>query len=166
MSKILLTGMSSYGKALMDRMSKLNISPEILSGIQPLEYPKTFGLDNMAGIDNVIKQHSLDGNSLTMEKFQRAKEKLMELQKPKMLFLGLNVFVNDHICIENVYTQFRFPRSKKKRIRKKFFKDKSNFMVSKQHNVILAGDKVFVSNEILQKLKSESMADYLYKERI
>lgn len=73
---------------------------------------------------------------------------------------GIQIIVNDTICIKREYRQFRFPKSKKKRIRKKWAKRKENYKEFEQHFSLL--DKLnrvlFVSSkhyqEILDKYKT------------
>lgn len=42
-------------------------------------------------------------------------------------FFGVPIFINNELGIEHHRKQFRFPRSKKKRIRKKWSKQNKNF---------------------------------------
>lgn len=50
--------------------------------------------------------------------------------------------------------QFRFPRSKKKRIKRKWQKDKRNFRIE-SNQAIIAGDKIFVSPEVYQAIRDK-----------
>lgn len=60
--------------------------------------------------------------------------------------------------------QFRFPRSKKKRIKRKWQKDKRNFRTD-QNQAIIAGDKIFVSPEVyeeIRKMYPDRMSDLVW----
>jgi hypothetical protein len=67
---------------------------------------------------------------------------------------GIQVFVNNMACISNEWKQFRFPKSKKKRIRKKWSKRGVNFKMKEFHKVIMMKfeNKMFVSQKTYDKL--------------
>lgn len=71
---------------------------------------------------------------------------------PAMPF-GFQVVVNDIACISKELKQYRFPKSKKVRIRKKWSKRSVNFKMKDVHRVIKMQDKLFVSSMIFEKLK-------------
>lgn len=68
---------------------------------------------------------------------------------------GIQVFVNDMACISNEWNQYRFPKSKKVRIRKKWSKRISNFRMQEFHKVIIlkSENKMFVSQKTYDQLK-------------
>ena len=66
---------------------------------------------------------------------------------------GFQVVVNDMACISKEWKQYRFPKSKKVRIRKKWSKRSVNFRMQDVHRVIKMQDRLFVSSLIFEKLK-------------
>lgn len=68
------------------------------------------------------------------------------------------VYVCDHACISNQWKQFRFPKSKKVRIRKKWQKRNYNYRMTEVHRVITIFDRMIVSSKIFEKLKNKSNA--------
>jgi len=68
---------------------------------------------------------------------------------------GLKIFVNDFACITNERVQCRFPKSKKKRIRKKWSKRPSNYRIKEVHRMIQVGNNLYVSSNIYEQLKKE-----------
>ncbi len=68
---------------------------------------------------------------------------------------GIQVFVNNMACISNEWKQYRFPKSKKKRIRKKWSKRNVNFRMQEVHKVIMfkAENKMYVSQKTFDKLE-------------
>lgn len=70
---------------------------------------------------------------------------------------GFQVFVNDSACIAKEFTQYRFPKSKKVRIRKKWSKNRKNFKLKDVHRVINMGDRLFVSSLYYEELKKLSI---------
>jgi len=73
---------------------------------------------------------------------------------------GVDVFVNDMACISKEWKQYRFPKSKKKRIRKKWSKRSKNFRMQDVHRMIVMKDerRVFVSQKMYDKLKERWQA--------
>ena len=71
---------------------------------------------------------------------------------------GFQVVVNDIACISKEWKQYRFPKSKKVRIRKKWSKRSVNFRMQDVHRVIKMQDKLFVSSLIFEKLKGLQQA--------
>jgi hypothetical protein len=70
-------------------------------------------------------------------------------------FFGIQVFVNNMACISNEWEQYRFPKTKKKRIRKKWSKRNVNFRMQEVHKVIIlkSENKMYVSQKTFDKLK-------------
>lgn len=66
---------------------------------------------------------------------------------------GFEVIVNDFACITVEGIQYRFPVSKKKRIRKKWKKRGSNYKMVGVHKGFQIGNKLYVSQKIFDKLK-------------
>ena len=62
-------------------------------------------------------------------------------------------YVNDMACIGMERKQYRFPKSKKVRIRKKWAKRPINFKMMEVHKVITMGRKMYVSTKTFEKLK-------------
>lgn len=73
---------------------------------------------------------------------------------------GVDVLVNDVACISKEWKQYRFPKSKKKRIRKKWSKQSNNFRMQDVHIMIMMKEerKVFVSQKTYDKLKDRWQA--------
>lgn len=73
---------------------------------------------------------------------------------------GVDVFVNDMACISKEWKQYRFPKSKKKRIRKKWSKQGKNFRMQDIHRMIVMKEerKVFVSQKVYDKLRERWQA--------
>lgn len=62
------------------------------------------------------------------------------------------IAVNEAVCKSFERIQYRFPKSKKKRIRKKWRKDKTNFRNQEVHRIIKLHDTFFVTQRIYDKL--------------
>lgn len=72
--------------------------------------------------------------------------------------MEFNVYVSDAACVNTQWKQFRFPKSKKSRIRKKWRKKNSNFKMVEVHRVIRIFDRMIVSSKIYEKLKTKTNA--------
>jgi len=68
---------------------------------------------------------------------------------------GLNIEIKDYLCFTKERKQFRFPKSKKVRIRKKWRKQPKNFRLEDVHKVFKVGNTLFVSSLIHEKLIQE-----------
>lgn len=66
---------------------------------------------------------------------------------------GITVKVNDTLCVYKEYRQFRFPRQKSHRRRKKWRKDRRNWRIEEQHSMYKYGDTVLVSSHIYEQWK-------------
>lgn len=68
---------------------------------------------------------------------------------------GVKVVINDMACIYTEYKQFRFPKSKKKRIRKKWSKRARNWKTYTRRRVLIIRERnlMFVSTEDFMRLK-------------
>ena len=69
-------------------------------------------------------------------------------------FDGMQVVVNDLVCVTNEWKQYRFPKSKKKRIRKKWAKKAFNYKVLELHKAIQFDGKLYVSKKTFEQLKA------------
>ena len=65
---------------------------------------------------------------------------------------GVNIYVNNYLQPITESVQFKFPKSKKKRIRKKWSKNSANFKLKTYDNVMIWDNKVFVNQEVYDKL--------------
>ncbi len=66
----------------------------------------------------------------------------------------MEIIANNILTKSHERVQFRFPKSKKKRIRKKWFKDSRNFKMVEKEIIIKIEDKLIVSEETYNKLKN------------
>lgn len=66
---------------------------------------------------------------------------------------GKLVVIDDRACITREWKQYKFPKSKKRRIRKKWEKRSANFKTVNVHRVVNTNDKLFVSSLVFEKLK-------------
>jgi hypothetical protein len=75
-----------------------------------------------------------------------------------MLLAGLKVIVDDCLGWESERLQTRFPRSKKRRIRKKFAKDRRNFTVRQWQKPVCyrTGVMLIMNKPALAALKSQA----------
>jgi len=62
--------------------------------------------------------------------------------------------VNDLICITQELIQFRFPKSKKKRIRNKWSKRMDNFKMQQVDRVLSYGRNIYVSQKMYDAIES------------
>lgn len=58
---------------------------------------------------------------------------------------GYKVLVDNRLSIEYSHKQFKFPKSKKKRIREKFYKNKDNFKLVIVNNSYKIGDTIYLN---------------------
>ncbi len=66
---------------------------------------------------------------------------------------GIEVFLDDRLCAREEWKQFRFPKSKKKRIRKKWAKKRINYKYKTVYRTVRYGNKLFVPSVVYNKLK-------------
>lgn len=64
----------------------------------------------------------------------------------------IEVHVNDIACVSKKFVQCKFPKSKKKRIRKKWSKRDENFRLVDVHKVLVMDDKILVSSKTHEKM--------------
>ena len=69
--------------------------------------------------------------------------------------IGIDVIVNDRITEFYEKVQFRFPKSKKRRIRKKWKKRPENFRMEKRNRVLKLGRQMFVHSLMFEQIKNE-----------
>ena len=67
---------------------------------------------------------------------------------------GMPVIVNDFTCISQEWKQYRFPKSKKKRIRKKWAKQSRYYRMEDVHRALKFDGKLIVSTKIFEQLKN------------
>ena len=72
----------------------------------------------------------------------------------KELLIGFKVVVDNNLSIKHSYKQFRFTKSKKKRIRKKYSKNNNNFKIEVINNFYKIGNTIYVNQETFEKLKT------------
>lgn len=68
---------------------------------------------------------------------------------------GVPVYVNP-LCVTNEWNQYRFPKSKKSRIRKKWSKQNKNYRMEKVERAYMADGKLFVSQKAFDILLSNN----------
>jgi hypothetical protein len=78
---------------------------------------------------------------------------LMEIMMFDKIPFGTQVIVNDLVAITTEWYQWRFPRSKKVRIRNKWAKQGKNLRTRDVHRVIKMGNYLVVSSLTYEKLK-------------
>ncbi len=66
---------------------------------------------------------------------------------------GIQVIVNDLVCVYDKWKQYRFPKSRKKRIRKKWAKRNENFKFVKAERAFNMYGKLIVSSAMYEKMK-------------
>lgn len=65
-----------------------------------------------------------------------------------------NVIVNDLLCVSKELKQFRFPRSRKKRIRNKWSMRKCNFRMEDVYYMRRIGNTLYVSRKHMDAIRS------------
>lgn len=66
---------------------------------------------------------------------------------------GLEIIVNDIACISKEWKQYRFPKTKKSRIRKKWAKRSENFRMKDVYKAIQIDRKLIISSVQFEQLK-------------
>ena len=80
----------------------------------------------------------------------------METKEPNNIFrqkYGVDVYIDDSLCIGKKWKQFRFPKSKKRRIKIKWAKRDSSYKIKEVHTAIRIGRTMYVSRLMYEKLK-------------
>lgn len=62
------------------------------------------------------------------------------------------IIPNDLIALQRELLQVRFPKTKRKRIRRKWAKNKKNWQVREVHKMIKIDDTFFVTNHLYGKI--------------
>lgn len=70
-------------------------------------------------------------------------------------FSGYTIEINDFLCCRPEQIQYRFPKSKKIRIKKKWRKQLRNFKTVEKHYTYKVDNRIIVSNKIYNKLKDK-----------
>jgi hypothetical protein len=65
---------------------------------------------------------------------------------------GLKVVISDHHCLERVYVNFRRPRSKKARIRRKWRRNPLNRRWETKERMLVVGKYLYVSQRTYKLL--------------
>ena len=68
-------------------------------------------------------------------------------------FSGYDIDVNDALCCRIKHIQYKFPRSKKIRIREKWRKQQKNYKTIEENFVYKVDDRIIMSSKIYKKLK-------------
>lgn len=71
-------------------------------------------------------------------------------------FSGYAIEINDFLCCRSKQIQYRFPKSKKTRIREKWRKQLQNFKTIEKHYAYKVNDRIMVSSKIYNELKGQS----------
>lgn len=65
------------------------------------------------------------------------------------------VITNDNLCIKKEYAQYRFPKSRNKRIRRKWSKRNINYKIIDKHYVWRIENKIYMSTKMRDKMMLE-----------
>ena len=95
-------------------------------------------------------------NTLTMDTVREAHEKLWGMTEPNRMnsvnrFNGLKIVISD--CFSLLNKQFKFSKSHKKRIRKKFAKNKENYRKHLSALVDKTTGTIYMSQELRNKIR-------------
>ena len=63
---------------------------------------------------------------------------------------GFNIEVNDFLCCRLKHIQYKFPRSKKIRIRRKWQKRQNNYKTIEENFVYKVDDRIIMSSKIFK----------------
>ena len=66
---------------------------------------------------------------------------------------GFDVAINDNVCITKEWAQLRFPKSKRKRIRKKWRKARKNWGWKEKHTAFAVGRRLYISSQMARLLE-------------
>ncbi|MFA7287033.1 MAG: hypothetical protein WC052_05220 [Patescibacteria group bacterium] len=67
---------------------------------------------------------------------------------------GIRVFIDDTACVYEKSVQYLFPKTKKRRIQKKWAKRSSNFRAKTFHRMFKLSDGIIVSQKTFETLKT------------
>lgn len=67
---------------------------------------------------------------------------------------NLEIIVSDIACVSMDLAQIRFPKSKKKRIRKKWKKNLNNWDYKATHRCVKIDNKLYVSSKVFEMIKA------------
>ncbi len=68
--------------------------------------------------------------------------------------MNIKVYVSDIMCISKELVQFRFPKRKSKRIRKKWTKNSANYRLIEKHRAVLYEGKMYMSEKLFSQYKN------------
>jgi len=83
-------------------------------------------------------------------------------------FYGMPIVINDYVGNKSEFRQFRFPRSKKKRIRKKWAKNRANWKLFHWQDAeayIFANETVIMNSTAYAALKKRTEVDPIHQAR-
>lgn len=83
-----------------------------------------------------------------------------------MVFGNIKVVASPMIVPDEKFVQFRFPRSKKKRIRNKWKKKAKNYRFQEFERVLKMDDTIFVSQKVFEKFKQIGQGEPIPQETI
>lgn len=69
---------------------------------------------------------------------------------------SMDVIINDSMCKGFDLVQFRFPKSKKKRIRNKWKKDPRNYRHIEVSKAFVVGHRMYVTTDMFNQLRNKS----------
>lgn len=72
-----------------------------------------------------------------------------------MMIDGIKIVINDRACISKEWKQYKFPSTKKKRIRNKWTKRSTNFRMQEVHVSLKIYDTLHVSSRTYDKLSKQ-----------
>lgn len=74
------------------------------------------------------------------------------LSKMPKVIPGLKLIVNDELTEYDQLVQFRFPKSKKKRINNKWKKKPENYRMQKSHKLVIIDNCVYVNSKAFKNI--------------
>lgn len=100
---------------------------------------------------------------ITIEHLIEAKKALDQIEPIPNIFDTLKVRVNDAACVSQEWKQFKFPKSRKKRIRKKWSKDQCNFRIEEAHHCVhdIQNNILYVSSKVLKNIENSPYKKYI-----
>lgn len=66
---------------------------------------------------------------------------------------GMKVCVDDNLLTKR-WSQVRYPKSKKRRIRNKWKKDRRNYREKEEHNMIQIGNVLYVTKKVYEEINN------------
>jgi hypothetical protein len=91
---------------------------------------------------------------LTVADLIAIRDKLKAAPLPR--FRDIEVFVNDNACVYTELRQYKFPKSKKVRIRKKWRSNSKYFRFEKVTRIFMYNNKMYMSTKDFETLKNRN----------